>query len=148
MVLKDGSKLQGLNRAQGSHDLVLQTRDGKLHLLQDGEYLSVVPDSTPAMPAYQGTAGQMRDLLAYLSTLKGVGVGALAAPQPPVSRAEIDQIAHPRQGDWPSYNGTLDGNRNSRLNQINLQNAAKLELQWTTRSSTSAWRQRRWWWMG
>ena len=131
VVLKDGSKLQGLNRAQGSHDLVLQTRDGKLHLLQDGEYLSVVPDSTPAMPAYQGTAGQMRDLLAYLSTLKGVGVGALAAPQPPVSRAEIDQIAHPRQGDWPSYNGTLDGNRNSRLNQINLQNAAKLELQWT-----------------
>ena len=75
VVLKDGSKLQGLNRAQGSHDLVLQTRDGKLHLLQDGEYLSVVPDSTPAMPAYQGTAGQLRDLLAYLSTLKGVGVG-------------------------------------------------------------------------
>ena len=43
VVLNDGSKLQGLNRAQGSHDLVLQTRDGKLHLLQDGEYLSVVP---------------------------------------------------------------------------------------------------------
>jgi len=130
VVLKDGSKLQGLNRAQGSHDLVLQTRDGKLHLLQDGEYLSVLPGSTPAMPAYQGTAGQLRDLLAHLSTLKGVGVGALTAPLPPVSHAEIEQVAHPRQGDWPSYNGTLDGNRNSTLDQINQQNAAQLQLQW------------------
>ena len=130
VVLKDGSKLQGLNRAQGSHDLVLQTRDGKLHLLQDGEYLSVLPGSTPAMPAYQGTAGQLRDLLAYLSTLKGVGVGALTAPLPPVTQPEIDQVAHPRQGDWPNYNGTLDGNRNSALDQINQQNAAQLQLQW------------------
>ncbi len=130
VVLKDGSKLQGLNRAQGSHDLVLQTRDGKLHLLQDGEYLSVVPGSTSAMPAYRGTAGQLRDLLAYLSTLKGVGVGALAAPLPPVTQPEIDQVAHPRQGDWPSYNGTLDGNRNSTLDQINQQNAAQLQMQW------------------
>ncbi len=130
VVLKDGSKLQGLNRAQGSHDQVLQTRDGKLHLLQDGEYLSVVPGSTSAMPAYRGTAGQLRDLLAYLSTLKGVGVGALAAPLPPVTQPEIDQVAHPRQGDWPSYNGTLDGNRNSTLDQINQQNAAQLQMQW------------------
>jgi PQQ-dependent dehydrogenase (methanol/ethanol family) len=130
VVLKDGSKLQGLNRAQGSHDLVLQTRDGKLHLLQDGEYLSVLPGSTSAMPAYQGTAGQLRDLLAYLNTLKGVGVGPLTAPLPPVSHAEIEQVAHPRQGDWPSYNGTLDGNRNSTLDQINRQNAAQLQLQW------------------
>ena len=130
VVLKDGSRLQGLNRAQGSHDLVLQTRDGKLHLLQDGEYLSVVPDSTPAMPAYKGTAEQQRNLLVYLSTLKGVGVGALAAPLPPVTQPEIDQVAHPRQGDWPSYNGTLDGNRNSPLDQIDQQNAAQLQLQW------------------
>jgi alcohol dehydrogenase (cytochrome c) len=83
------------------------------------------------MPAYQGTAGQLRDLLAYLGTLKGVSVGALAGAQPPVSQAEIDQVLHPKLGDWPTYNGTLDGNRNSKLNQINLQNAAKLQLQWT-----------------
>lgn len=131
VVMNDGSRLHGLARAQGSHDLVLQTNDGRLHLLLEGEYRSVVRDNTPAMPVYKGTADQMRDLLAYLSTLKGVGVGALAGPLAPISQAEIDQIAHPRQGDWPSYNGTLDGNRYSKLNQINLQNAAQLELQWT-----------------
>jgi PQQ-dependent dehydrogenase (methanol/ethanol family) len=131
VVMNDGSRLRGLARAQGSHDLVLQTKDGKLHPLLDSEYRSLVRDKTPAMPAYQGTAGQLRDLLAYLGTLKGVSVGALAGAQPPVSQAEIDQVLHPKLGDWPTYNGTLDGNRNSKLNQINLQNAAKLQLQWT-----------------
>jgi len=57
-------------------------------------------------------------------------VGALTAPLPPVTQPEIDQVAHPRQGDWPNYNGTLDGNRNSALDQINQQNAAQLQLQW------------------
>ena len=130
VVLKDGSKLQGLNRAQGSHDLVLQTKDGKLHLLQDGEYLSVVPDSTPAMPAYKGTAEQQRNLIAFLETLKGVGVGPLTGTLPPVTQPEIEQVLHPRQGDWPNYNGTLDGNRDSSLKQITLDNVAKLQLQW------------------
>jgi PQQ-dependent dehydrogenase (methanol/ethanol family) len=130
VVLKDGSKLQGLNRAQGSHDLVLQTKDGKLHLLQDGEYLSVVPDSTPAMPAYKGTAEQQRNLIAFLETLKGVGVGPLTGTLPPVTQPEIEQVLHPRQGDWPNYNGTLDGTRDSSLKQITLDNVANLQLQW------------------
>src|SRR5664279_3936688 len=35
VVLNDGSKLQGFARAEGSHDLVLQTKDSKLRLLLD-----------------------------------------------------------------------------------------------------------------
>ena len=105
MTLNDGSKLQGLNRAQGSHDLVLQTRDGKLHLLSDDEYRSVVPDSTPVMPAYKGHPEQQRNLIAYLATLKGVGVGPVAGSTPPVNPAQVDQALHPRLGDWPNYNG-------------------------------------------
>jgi len=130
VTLKDGSKLQGLNRAQGSHDLVLQTRDGKLHLLQDGDYLSVVPGSTPVMPSYKGTEEQRRNLIAYLETLKGVGVGPLSGTLTPVNSAQVAQVLHPRNGDWPTYNGTLDGNRDSSLNQINRDNVAKLQMQW------------------
>jgi alcohol dehydrogenase (cytochrome c) len=43
----------------------------------------------------------------------------------------MEAIVHPKPGDWPNYNGTLTGNRNSPLDQVNLQNAAKLQLQWT-----------------
>jgi alcohol dehydrogenase (cytochrome c) len=40
-------------------------------------------------------------------------------------------IAHPRTGEWPSYNGQLSGNRHSSLDQINVGNVAELVQKWT-----------------
>jgi PQQ-dependent dehydrogenase (methanol/ethanol family) len=131
VTLNDGTTLSGFARARGSHDLVLQTGDGKLHLLVDSEYQAVAPDTRPAMPAFRGTDAQRRDLVAYLSRLRGVAVGPLAEQQAPASQADIDEIMHPKPGDWPTYNGTLDGNRNSPLDQVNLKSVSRLQLQWT-----------------
>jgi PQQ-dependent dehydrogenase (methanol/ethanol family) len=130
LVLNDGSTLQGFARAQGSHDLVLQSKDGVLHLLIDSEYRSLLPDNTSAMPVYKGTEDQQRDLVAFLSTLHGVGVGPLVESQTPVTQSEIGRVEHPQKGDWPTYNGTLDGNRHSALDQVNLKNASTLQLAW------------------
>lgn len=127
----DGVTLHGFLRAQGSHDLVLQTDDGRLLPLVDSEYRSVTPETKPPMPAFTGTRDQLRDLLAYLETLKGIGVGALATAEPAPTQAEIDAVAHPAKGEWPGYNGTSGGNRYSTLNQIDTQNAARLQLAWT-----------------
>ena len=118
--LNDGRMLHGFARAQGSHDLVLQTDDGKMHLLLDREYKALTPDKHSAMPAYKGTENERRDLVAFLSGLHGVGVGPLAEPQSPPTKAEIEEIVHPKNGDWPTYNGTLDGNRFSHLDQVEL----------------------------
>ncbi len=131
VVLNDGSKLQGFARVLGSHDLVLQSKDGKLNLLLDREYRSLIPDTTSAMPAYKGSESEQRDLLAYLSTLNGVPVGPVAGALTPPTQAEMDRVTHPMKGDWPTYNGTLDGNRQSALDQVNLKNAASLQLAWT-----------------
>jgi PQQ-dependent dehydrogenase (methanol/ethanol family) len=130
-TLNDGRMLHGFARAQGSHDLVLQTNDGKLHLLLDSEYKALTVDKRSAMPAYKGTEDELQDLVAFLSGLKGVAVGPLTEPQSPPTHAEIEEIVHPRKGDWPSYNGTLDGNRFSHLGEVNLSSVAKLQLQWT-----------------
>jgi len=129
--LNDGRMLRGFARAQGSHDLVLQTDGGKLHLLLDSEYMALSTDKHSAMPAYKGTEDELRDLIAFLSGLKGAGVGPLTEPQTPPTRAEMEAIAHPRKGDWPTYNGTLDGNRNGGLDEVNLENVSKLQLQWS-----------------
>jgi PQQ-dependent dehydrogenase (methanol/ethanol family) len=129
--LNDGRMLHGFARAQGSHDLVLQTKDGRLHVLLDSEYLALLPDKHSAMPAHKGTENEKRDLVAFLSSLKGAGAGPMTQPQPPPAQAEMGAIAHPKKGDWPTYNGTLDGNRNSNLEEVNLGNVAKLQLQWT-----------------
>jgi PQQ-dependent dehydrogenase (methanol/ethanol family) len=130
-TLNDGSKLHGFARAQGSHDLVLQTSGGRLQLLTDSEYKALTPDKHSAMPAYKGSEEEQRNLVAYMNGLKGVGTGALTEPQTPATAAEIDEVAHPKKGDWPTYNGRLDGNRNSSLEQVNLQNVSRLQLQWT-----------------
>lgn len=135
LTMKDGGTLRGYARAQGSHDIVLQTKDGKLHSLLDTEYKTVVPDQSSAMAAYKGSDEDLQKLLAYLSTLDGVGVGPIgsASTVPPiaVTPEQVRQVEHPKTGDWPTYNGTLDGNRHSSLDQINQGNAAKLELRWT-----------------
>jgi PQQ-dependent dehydrogenase (methanol/ethanol family) len=130
-ALNDGSTLHGFARAQGSHDLVLQTADGNLHLLLDNEYKKIVPDKHSAMPPYKGSNEDVRNLVAFLDSLNGTAVGPLKEPAAPRAQAEIDEIAHPKDGDWPTYNGTLNGNRYSRLNDVNLSNVAKLQLQWT-----------------
>jgi alcohol dehydrogenase (cytochrome c) len=43
----------------------------------------------------------------------------------------FDDIAHPKPGEWPSYNGQLSGNRHSSLDQINVGNVAQLVPKWT-----------------
>jgi alcohol dehydrogenase (cytochrome c) len=52
----------------------------------------------------------------------------VADSQSPVT---FDEIAHPKTGDWPSYNGQLSGNRHSSLDRINVGNVAQLALQWS-----------------
>jgi len=131
VTLNDGTVLRGFARSQGLHDLVLQTDDGKLHLLSESEYQAVAPVTGSGMPAFQGTADQRRDLLAFLSRQHGVGVGPLTATPAAPSAEAIDAIIHPRRGDWPTYNGTLNGNRHSILDQVTAQNALNLQLQWS-----------------
>jgi PQQ-dependent dehydrogenase (methanol/ethanol family) len=130
VAMNDGTTLRGFLRAQGSHDVVVQTKDGKLYPLVDSEYKSVVEDQNSAMKPFTGTADEMRDLLAYLSTLNGVGAGPARTVQGSIPQADVDAVAHPGKGNWPNYNGAEDGNRNSALDQIDRKDVSKLQLQW------------------
>jgi PQQ-dependent dehydrogenase (methanol/ethanol family) len=131
VAMNDGTTLRGFLRAHGSHDLALQTNDGKLHLLLDSEYRTVTQDQQSAMGTFHGTADEQRDLLAYMNTLNGVGVGPVNGGGTSILPAEIAEVEHPSKGNWPGYNGTSDGNRNSPLEQIDLKNVSRLQLQWT-----------------
>ena len=123
--LKNGSSLRGFARGQGKHDLQLQTFTGRFHLLAESEYTSISREVEPYMPALKSSPQERQDLLAYLSRLDGVPVGALKDVS---STAEVIQ---PKPGDWPTYNGNLSANRYSLLNQINEANAGQLQLQWS-----------------
>ena len=129
--MADGSTLRGFARGQGTHDLQLQTFDGQLHLLREGEYTSATTEAASYMPAFSGTSDELRDLVAYLARLGGVPVGPATAPQQPVTAAEMDAILKPKPGDWPTYAGNLNGNRFSTLDQITSTNVGALQPAWT-----------------
>jgi PQQ-dependent dehydrogenase (methanol/ethanol family) len=131
--LRSGQKLRGFARSQGSHDIQVQTFDGKLHLLTEAEYRSITREKQSLMPALKATAAERRDLIAYLSRLTGIVPGPVAAGTrvEPVSAEAKRQIEQPAPGEWPTYNGLLSANRHSPLTQINKSNAGKLQLAWS-----------------
>jgi PQQ-dependent dehydrogenase (methanol/ethanol family) len=129
VALKDGGTLRGFLRGQTEHEVQIQSLDGKLRLLDASRYTSVTREQKSVMPVLKATADQRRDLLAYMSSLAGVEEGALTTASAPVTQADIDIIMRPRRGDWTTYNGGLDGNRWSGLDQITTANVKQLQPQ-------------------
>ncbi|HVS52874.1 MAG TPA: PQQ-binding-like beta-propeller repeat protein [Opitutaceae bacterium] len=128
VTLKAGGELRGFARSRGSHDLQLQTDDGKLHLLTDDDYTKVADDRSSSMPALNATPDERTNLIAWLSRLDGSAKATVAAP--PADPAEFEAILHASADNWTTYHGNLSGNRYSALEQINPSNVARLQLQW------------------
>ena len=128
--LKDGRQLRGFARSEGMHDLQLQTLDGQLHFLREGEFTLVTVEKTSYMPALKADAQGHRDLIAYLSRLDGVKVGAIAGDAT-VPAEDVDRVVHAHRGEWPTYHGDIRGNRYSNLDQIDTRTVANLKLQWS-----------------
>ena len=116
VTLNDGTSLRGFARSQGAHDLQLQTLDGRLHLLLEGEYTRVEPQKQSLMPPFSGTPEQYRDLVAFLSSLGGVPIGPETA-----AREEIPQN---------NTEASVKSNRYSDLTGIDVKNVSGLSLAW------------------
>ena len=128
--LRDGGTVRGFARKETLHSLQLQTTTGRLLLLEDGEYQITGREKISAMPPLNATPVEKRDLIAFLSRLGGLPPGALPDHGETVSAADIEQVLHPKPGEWPSYNGTENANRHSSLDQINANNVGRLAPQW------------------
>ena len=123
VTLHDGKTLQGFARGRTNFELQLQTLDGTLHLLQASSIVKLVNENHSVMKPVNGTPDQIQNLSAYLSQLTGIEPGPLKETNAQNGSHPQDvafsSILNPRPGDWPTYNGKLDGNRYSGLTQIN-----------------------------
>jgi PQQ-dependent dehydrogenase (methanol/ethanol family) len=128
--LRSGSTLRGFARNRAEHNLQLQTFDGKMHLLTEDDYAEITREKQSFMPAFKSAPDDRRNLIAYLSTLGSSTVGPLKFENDPPSAASMDAVAHPKSGEWPTYDGVPGGNRHSALSGINTQNVKDLQLQW------------------
>lgn len=132
VVLKDGRTIRGALKNETPYDLQLIGLDNNLYLLSKTQVTSVTPDKTSLMPPTQATPTQMQNLVAYLSSLRGENT-ASTTPLPPLEigpGVTFEEVAHPKEGTWPSYNGDIGGNRFSPLKEINLSNISQLAPKW------------------
>lgn len=128
--LKSGQTLRGFIRNESGFDLQLQGFDHQLHLLTVGDIASVTREPNSLMPALHITPEEERDLVACLSHAKELtALPALPAEALP-GAVQWEQVMHPRPGEWPTYNGQLNGNRFSELTGITPANVSALSPKW------------------
>jgi PQQ-dependent dehydrogenase (methanol/ethanol family) len=121
--LRDGRIIQGIAKNESNFDLQLLGTDEKLYLLSKDQVSAIVHNKS-LMPKVDATPDEIRDLIAYLNSATPTGAPELGAG---VSFAEI---AHPKRGTWPTYDGNHSGNRFSSLDQIRTDNVDRLAPKW------------------
>src|SRR5262249_25615799 len=128
--LRDGQTLRGIAKNESAFDLQLLAVDGKLHLLLKDQIAEIAREKS-LMPKVEASAEEMRNLTAYLSRLATdpnaksmLATGELGPGVP------FDEVAHPKRGTWPTYDGTPSGNRFSPLDQIHTGNVTGLAPHW------------------
>src|SRR5258708_4839832 len=131
--LRDGRTLRGLAKNESNYDLQLQSEDGTFHFLSKDQIVQQTNEPKSIMPPVKASDSEMRNLLAFLTRLTKDGVLTVYIPVSPASSVggiSVSDIATPKRGEWPTYNGNLGGNRHSPLRQINTGNVTGLAPKW------------------
>ena len=128
--LRDGQTLRGIAKNESTFDLQLLAVDGRLHLLSKDQIAEIVREKS-LMPKVEASPEELRNLVAYLSRLSAdANAKAMLASGELGPGVPFADVTHPKPGSWPSYNGSMSGNRFSPLNQINTTNVQQLAPQW------------------
>jgi alcohol dehydrogenase (cytochrome c) len=130
--LRDGRTVRGLAKYEDRFDIGVLSLDGKFHSIARSQVADLRTEPS-LMPRVEASPADMQDLLAYLTRLTAdrtpratlTGHGSVG------DGLAFADIARPRTGEWPSYNGQLSGNRHSALQEITPANVARLAPKWT-----------------
>ena len=94
VVKADGTKLTGVAKNEDTYSLQLISTDQKLHLLLKQDLKEVTHEHRSLMPPYSEDAldaAELRDLIAYLETLRGEEAGGAPLQRSKRSRAKEAQ---------------------------------------------------------
>ena len=128
--MRNGQSIRGIAKNESAFDLQLLGMDGNLHLLSKDRVAEVVREKT-LMPKVEASPDEMRDLVAYLSRLTAdPNAKATLATGEMGSGVPFADVAYPKPGAWPTYDGSQSGNRFSPLTQIDTSNVERLAPKW------------------
>lgn len=138
--LRSGESIRGFIRGQSNFDIRLQDLSGSFRVLNTDQILSIEEKEESLMPPVKASSEELQQLIVYLSRLNGIKSDVpVRASDEESGGITFTSIMNPKLGDWLTYNGKLDGNRYSDLNQINTSNVSQLVVKWTF--SIPLWRQ-------
>jgi len=127
LTLQDGKTLKGFARNRSNFDLQFQAFNGRLEFFERSEIAKISESNVSLMPRVDLTDSEQEDLVAYLSRLEeSPGQDRPLAGSVPWSR-----VLEPKKGEWPSYNGLMNGNRHSSLTEISPENISSLRPAWS-----------------
>jgi len=140
LVTKDGQRIRGVKKAEDVFSIQIMDTRERIQGYLKSNLQEVVYEKNSLMPTF-GTAqlpdSDLRDLLGYLTSLRGAPPAAAAstpgAAAPPTltitSQDLINGLKEPTR--WLTYSGDYSGNRHSPLTQITPENVERLTAQWT-----------------
>jgi PQQ-dependent dehydrogenase (methanol/ethanol family) len=132
LTLNDGRTIRGALQRETNFDIQLMGLDNHLYLLTTDQVKNIARENQSLMPKVQATPEEIENLVAYLSRLNGQAT-ASSTPLPPLDLGkgvDFERVIHPKEGEWPSYNGNISGNRFSPLTEINTGNISQLAPRW------------------
>src|SRR5262245_14258858 len=131
---QDGREVRGVRRNEDTFTLQMVDASGQLHLLEKNRLAEVRYDDRSLMPAdYATRLGQdeLRDVIAYLGTLKGRDANKTAAVTPGGVTYDRLRNSDAEPHNWMHYWGNYEGTHYSALNEITSDNVSRLQAQWS-----------------
>ena len=132
---REGREIQGVRRNEDTFTLQLADASGQLHLLEKASLVELRTENRSLMPADYASrlsADELRNLVAYLGTLKERDVNKTASATIP-GGVTYDRLrnsdAEPQ--NWMHYWGNYQGTHYSALRQITTENVSRLQAQWS-----------------
>lgn len=130
-----GETLTGIRRNEDTFNLMLATRDGRLHILEKATLKDRKESTTSIMPGDYGvrlSATEIQDIVAYLkSRTERDYTETIKATLPPGPLTnERLRNASKEPHNWLTYWGDYAGHHFTKLNQITPSNVKTLQTRW------------------
>ena len=131
---RDGREIRGVRRNEDTFSLQMIDASGSLHLFDKLQLADVRVENTSLMPGDYRTrlaAGEIDDLVAYLSTLRERNL-TTTSPATMNGGVTFDRLvnAETEPQNWLMYWGNLRGTHYSGLKQVTPTNVGQLQAAW------------------
>ena len=144
LITADGQQIRGAKKGEDALTVQIMDTRERLQGYVKASLREYTNDKQSLMPAYAAdrlSDSDLKDLLGFLNTLRGLDREAVsrAAQRAPLTGVTFEDLLGGLKNTsrWLTYSGDYSGRRHSPLTQINPSNVHRLTAQWTFQSGVT-----------